>query len=105
MNIAEIVTEKILAMLESGVAPWRKPWSANNIQYRFTGQAYRGINQLLLALNPHPLPIWLTYRAAQQLGGNVKRGASHFCGIARYLIYANARMSRLPAGISRLLKL
>lgn len=74
MNIAEIVTEKILAMLESGVAPWRKPWSANNIQYRFTGQAYRGINQLLLALNPHPLPIWLTYRAAQQLGGNVKRG-------------------------------
>ena len=29
MNVYEIVTEKIIAQLESGVVPWSKPWARN----------------------------------------------------------------------------
>jgi antirestriction protein ArdC len=28
MNIYEIVTERIINLLEQGVIPWRRPWSA-----------------------------------------------------------------------------
>ena len=74
MKVADIVTEKILKMLESGVAPWLQPWTANNVQMRYIGKPYRGINQLLLAFTGHATPIWITYRAAQDLGANVRRG-------------------------------
>ncbi len=74
MKVSEIVTEKILKMLEAGVAPWARPWQANGIHMRYSGKPYRGINQLLLSLTTHETPIWITYRAAAALGGNVKRG-------------------------------
>ena len=30
MNVYEIVTEKIINMLEQGVVPWRRPWKARS---------------------------------------------------------------------------
>lgn len=27
MNVYEIVTDKIIKLLEAGVIPWKKPWS------------------------------------------------------------------------------
>ncbi len=29
-SVYEIVTEKIVKQLESGVAPWRKPWTSQS---------------------------------------------------------------------------
>jgi len=76
-KVYEIVTSKIVEMLEKGVIPWRKPWSAPGEPAMpvnlVTGRPYRGINAFLL----HACgitPYWLTYRQAKQLGGNVKRG-------------------------------
>ncbi len=48
------MTETIVADLEQGVRPWMKPWSAEQAAgritrpLRHTGQAYSGINVLML---------------------------------------------------------
>jgi len=78
------VTAKIVADLERGVRPWLKPWNAEHAAGRITrplranGQAYKGINVLILwgdaRLKGFACPIWMTYRQAQELGGQVKKG-------------------------------
>jgi antirestriction protein ArdC len=78
------VTNKILADLEQGVKPWAKPWSGEHAAGRITrplrgnGQPYRGVNILLLwasAIEQGFLcPVWMTYKQAQELGANVRKG-------------------------------
>lgn len=77
------VTEKIIADLEKGVRPWVKPWTALHGDtvvrpLRFSGEPYRGINVVILwsaALEAgYRSPTWMTYRQAQALGGQVRRG-------------------------------
>lgn len=71
----EIVTEAIIKQLESGVAPWRKPWRTETPANLVSKKEYRGINIFLLAVQGFGSRYWLTYRQAQALGGNVKKGA------------------------------
>src|SRR5579863_494054 len=78
------VTDRIIAELEQGVRPWLKPWNAEHAEGRITrplranGQPYKGINVLMLwgeALGKgYACPIWMTYRQASELGGQVKKG-------------------------------
>lgn len=72
----EEATKRITDALEQGVVPWRKPWRTvpepvNAVSKR----TYRGINLFLLSISPFTDHRWLTFRQAQGLGGNVKRGA------------------------------
>ena len=48
----EIVTESIIKQLESGVAPWRKPWRTGMPVNLVSKKEYRGINIFLLAFQP-----------------------------------------------------
>lgn len=55
MNTSEYrkeVTNRIIEMLESGDAPWQKPWDAGigmiNRPHNFNGRPYHGTNALLL---------------------------------------------------------
>jgi antirestriction protein ArdC len=74
-------TARIVAALEQGVAPWVRPWSTGvdtlpmNASSR---RVYRGINVVLLELEAqahgYSLNRWLTYRQADELGGQVRRG-------------------------------
>jgi antirestriction protein ArdC len=78
------ITGRILADLEKGVRPWTKPWSAEHLggrvsrPLRSTGEPYNGINVLLLWMEATASgfvsPTWMTYRQAQQLGGQVRKG-------------------------------
>lgn len=78
------VTSKILADLEQGVRPWLKPWNAEHAAGRITrplranGQPYRGVNVLLLwgeaEAKGYNAPIWITYKQAATLGGQVRKG-------------------------------
>lgn len=78
------VTARIIEDLENGVRPWLKPWSATNTEgrihrpLRHNGTPYRGINVLLLwgeALDKgYTAPLWMTYKQAQELGGQVRKG-------------------------------
>jgi antirestriction protein ArdC len=47
-SVYEIVTEQVIKQLESGVAPWRKPWRTEMPCNLISGNAYRGMNVFLL---------------------------------------------------------
>jgi antirestriction protein ArdC len=75
------VTARILAELERGAAPWVKPWSAtpgqNIPQNAVTNRPYSGCNVILLWLakgRGWPTPRFLTFKQAQEAGGNVRKG-------------------------------
>jgi antirestriction protein ArdC len=72
--VYDIVTERILAELEKGEVPWRKPWRTLPPANLVSKRTYRGINFFLLALAGYGSQYWLTYRQAQALGGNVRKG-------------------------------
>lgn len=74
MNIYTTITERILTQLDAGTVPWRKTW-ASGLPKSLTGaREYRGLNLLVLGLADHRSRYWVTYREAQRLGGQVRRG-------------------------------
>jgi antirestriction protein ArdC len=79
-TIHKIVTDRMIAALQRGTVPWRKPWQAATGQPRSmsTGQPYRGINPFLLGLTAaeegYSSPYWGTYRQVSELGGQVRKG-------------------------------
>lgn len=76
MNVYEIITDRIVALLEGGVVPWRKPWTDGHHQPRnlVSKKLYRGVNVLVLSHSGHSSPWWLTFKQAKELGGYVRRG-------------------------------
>jgi len=74
MNIYETVTTRILNQLDAGVVPWRKTWTTGLPKSLTTGKEYRGVNVLILGTAPFSSRYWITYREAQRLGGQVRRG-------------------------------
>ena len=75
MNVYEIVTNRIMELLEEGTIPWHKPWKASGgAQNLISKKPYRGINQFLLNCSPFSSPYWLTFNQARQKGGQVKKG-------------------------------
>ena len=77
MNVYEVITARIVEMLEQGTIPWRKPWKAGAGEPRnlVSGKGYRGINVFLLSAMGFASPYWLTYRQATERGGSVKKGS------------------------------
>jgi antirestriction protein ArdC len=74
MNVYEIVTNKIIEQLESGVVPWRKPWKTLPPVNIASKRPYSGLNVLLLGTQGYASPFWGTYRQFQNLGAHVKQG-------------------------------
>ena len=75
MNTYEIVTERIINLLEQGVIPWRRPWSAAGAPRNVASKKiYRGVNFFLLSATKYVSPYWLTLRQANELGGLVRKG-------------------------------
>ena len=81
----QAVTDRIIAALEAGTAPWRRPWVAGARATMpgipcnaVTGRAYRGINALLLGMTQMAHgsddPRWMTYRQASDRGWQVRAG-------------------------------
>lgn len=81
-DVATRITERICALLERGVVPWRKTWAQNLIQNRprsaGTGQEYHGINALHLSAVMFDMdyisPTFITFREAKKRGGMVRKG-------------------------------
>src|SRR6266571_3648025 len=73
-SVYQIVTEQIIKQLESGVAPWHRPWTTQIPKNLVSKREYRGINVFLLASRGYGSPYWLTYKQATETGGNVRRG-------------------------------
>ena len=72
------LTDKIIAALEAGTAPWRRPWDkaaaggATAPVNAATGHRYRGINLFVLGMSPLAFasndPRWCSYRQAAARG-------------------------------------
>lgn len=76
---AETVAELIIAALESGTAPWQKPWKpgrpgAGLPHNPVSGTVYKGINRLNMMMTPYSDPRWMTYKQATDAGAQVRRG-------------------------------
>lgn len=74
------VTARLLAVMEQGSLPWVKPWSVQagpSLGLPLNGSSgntYRGINILTLWSGEWCSARWFSYRQAQALGGQVRRG-------------------------------
>jgi antirestriction protein ArdC len=79
-DVYQIVTDRIIRLLESGIVPWHQPWkSVNQWPQNFVSRkVYRGINLFLLNAAKYSSPYWLTFRQVQMLGGSVKKGERAF---------------------------
>lgn len=91
LDIYAKVTNKIIADLEKGDLTWMKPWETapTGRPLRANGLPYQGVNVLILwmeaAEKGYTTPIWMTYKQAQELGGQVRKGQKG-CQV----VYANA---------------
>jgi putative DNA primase/helicase len=79
MPYHQIVANQIIESLKGGTAPWLKPWEPGigNGQVPFnpvTGKRYRGINALYLMINQSDDNRWLTYKQAQSIDAQVRKG-------------------------------
>jgi antirestriction protein ArdC len=84
LDVYSRVTNKIVADLERGNLTWLQPWQAGHQAgpvsrpLRAGGKAYRGVNVLMLwaaAMEQgYSCPLWLTYKQAAELGGQVRKG-------------------------------
>lgn len=82
MDIRQTVTDKIIAMLERGTNSTGPRWTGGQATglptNAKTGDAYRGINVLLLWAEmlekTYSSSKWLTYKQAADMGGQVRRG-------------------------------
>lgn len=73
-NVYQIITDRILSLMNKGVVPWRKTWRTEVPKNLISGKPYRGVNTLLLGSSPYPSPFWLTFNQAKSLKGSVKKG-------------------------------
>ena len=82
-DIYQTVTNSIIEALENGVKPWECPWkrhgAVSGIPSNFaTGTSYSGMNIMLLWCSASEQGFtdsrWLTYKQAQELGAQVRKG-------------------------------
>lgn len=71
-DVYQIVTDRIISQLESGIIPWEKPWTGTSAGAvsGSTGKPYSLTNQILLG-KPGK---WYTFQQAKALGGSVRKG-------------------------------
>ncbi len=82
MDIKQAITDKIIAMLEQGgnvsKARWTQSAKGGLPRNGKTGDAYRGVNVLLLwneaAERGYASNVWLTYKQAASMGAQVRKG-------------------------------
>ena len=75
-KVYQLVTDRIIQLLESGTVPWCKNWGAKwqCPQNLTSKKRYRGINVFLLGCQGYDSPYWLTFKQAQSLSGHVRKG-------------------------------
>ena len=67
-NVYQMVTDRIIAELEKGSIPWKRPWTGVN-----TGaynKPYSLLNQILLGRDGE----WATFKQWTDLGGHIRKG-------------------------------
>jgi antirestriction protein ArdC len=73
MSVYDIVTERVIQQMQSGVIPWQKPWTgtSSGAISRATGRPYSLVNQFLLGKPGE----YVTFKQCNDEGGKVKKGS------------------------------
>ncbi len=82
-DLYQEVTDKLIAAIEAGTAPWQRPWqnvAAAGLPMNGTTQrTYNGVNALLLMMTAQSEGYsdnrWYTFKQANELGAQVKKGS------------------------------
>src|SRR5207248_996622 len=75
-DVYQIITDRIINLLEQGTVPWHKAWSSDDRlpMNLCSGKPYRGINVFLLHVTGYGSPYWLTLKQANERGGHIRKG-------------------------------
>ena len=81
VNKFQLVTDKLVSLLEQGTKPWQKPWHSSGLFYGnlATGSRYSGSNPLLCSIDclvsDYSSPFFIGFNQAKEKGWKVRRGA------------------------------
>ena len=83
MDIYQTITDRMIAEMEQGIIPWKKPWMAAGAAISHTtGKPYSLLNQMLLRRAGE----YLTFKQVQDEGGCVRKGEkSHMIVFWRFI--------------------
>jgi antirestriction protein ArdC len=84
----DVITDRILTLLEQGTVPWRKPWNVETGLPRnlCSQRPYTGINVWLLGSMHYQSPFWATFHQIKAAGGSVRKG-EHGCPVIFWKVY------------------
>ncbi len=80
-DAAASITNELIAIIDRGVLPWRKPWhvGGSSVPLRQNGEPYQGINNFLLTMRTmmagYTSPYWMTLRQANELNAKIIKGS------------------------------
>ena len=105
-DLYQTVTDRIVELLEAGVAPWRSPVIGSHVGQPVsltTGKPYRGVNVFLLAMsaaaNGYRSRHWMTYKQAAERGGQVRKGERSTLAVFWKLYETEDRKTGEPARV------
>ena len=79
-DASEAITNELIHIIERGVLPWRKPWTAGGSArpLRHNSEPYQGVNNFLLTMRTvmagYTSPFWMTVPQANTLGAKIRKG-------------------------------
>jgi antirestriction protein ArdC len=79
-DASETITNELIRIIERGVLPWRKPWTAGGSArpLRHNSEPYQGVNNFLLTMRTvmagYTSPFWMTVPQANTLGAKIRKG-------------------------------
>jgi antirestriction protein ArdC len=85
-NGQQAAVDSLIAQLELGCVPWRKPWTSRMPRNLVSQKVYRGMNVFMLALQGYSSEYWLTFKQANDLCGTVMKG-QHGTHITKFSTY------------------
>ena len=75
VDVFQLVTDRICALLEQQIVPWRKSWTDAGIPRNLiTKRPYRGVNLLLLNSLNYESNLFLTFKQLKTIGASVNKG-------------------------------
>lgn len=74
IDVYQLVTDRIISLLEAGTVPWQKPWNDVGVPMNLISKRpYRGINLWLLLSLPYERNLFLTWDQLKKIGGSVNK--------------------------------
>ncbi len=73
----EQIANKLIEQLKAGTAPWQKPWQPGEPRMPhnpISGTRYKGSNAIWLAMQSREDPRWMTYKQANGIDAQVRKG-------------------------------